>query len=99
MVDADTTLDYDRRFEVALFRYGLIPDIVRLCPGKACTDASRKRLRRDTPSLAPSELVLQPRPFAVGSGYIAKADSRDFCLSSEPIVASFACSQKPQSKP
>ena len=34
MGDADTTSDYGWRFEVALFRYGLISDIVHVAPGE-----------------------------------------------------------------
>ena len=70
------TLDDDTRQAVALFRYGLIADLVNLPPGRpASARDCAPRPGRTTSSPAPCVPASPPRPCATGSPFTARAAS------------------------
>ncbi len=71
-----TDPESERHHAIALFRYGVVADLVRVPPApRDCMRASRTKRAPRTPSPAPPARASRLRPSATGSSATAKAAS------------------------
>jgi putative transposase len=85
MKDPDT----DHRHEIALFRYGLIADLVHLSPGaKGLYRRLEDKAAKDCAIPGSTRTRIPQRPCATGSSAIARAALRPSCPSPMPTAVS-----------